>query len=554
MDECGGNCYEDEVEDDDDDEVEGEVMMGEAAIIGGEEVIGDAVTVGREVTINQPRPSDETASTAPSGAPPTTDSTPPPQQPASPRRPRNLDAGTAQYWQEQGLFFGNEPGEDPPDRTWECHHTFITAKVDFIDTIKTASTAANMECSRCWSAVYPEVNLPKKISPGGVKMVAGLTRNGILRARGVTGRRGRTTARVGRNRVPTAGELAGHPMPGVVWRLDLGLDDHFTAAAAGGGSGTSSASQTQEHAIIDTYGDVIMVDADPPSLTFSAPLPFSGAASEGPGSMDMDFNYNNESLSSSAPQHSHAFPLTFNLSNKHDYYRDHNNSQGASNPLASESPFSFAYECTSCNMLLCETCKEIIKPPTSEPETPEPVAPPQEVLQPPARDIPAIVAAVRAPTPAPPPEPVPGTALAQGIEVAARDTEAQEIEMQRLDNAVVSPIMLENLENSGNGWSAGAATPARAASTVAESPYAAPTPPAPYQSPTNNPLDVLTPTALSPLSPPGFRDGETDEGPPLFPLTPTWDVEYLLDPVDEEAARILHEASLRDLIVEPGMG
>ncbi|KAI4960869.1 hypothetical protein J4E86_002495 [Alternaria arbusti] len=62
-----------------------------------------------------------------------------------PAPPRNLDAGGPRYWEDQDLDFGEEPGEDHQDRSWNCDHSFETYRIPLAKALINDS-AAEMEC------------------------------------------------------------------------------------------------------------------------------------------------------------------------------------------------------------------------------------------------------------------------------------------------------------------------------------------------------------------------------------------------------------------------
>lgn len=375
MDECGGNCYEDDDEDVQEDEEDSDAASVITAVIGDPPI----AAVTRPLT---PHPDEQ-----PDEQPVHPISLPEPSPPAPSENPvprrRNLDAGSPAYWESRGLFFGNEPGEDPPDRTWLCSHTFVTAKVDFEETIKGTATAAGMECSRCWSAVYPEVNLPKKVSPGGVKMVAGWSRTVANRLRGIGRGRGRNARAGGVGRQSVGGvhidgqrahdvardhircDAAVHSHEGMHWHLDLGLDH---------GSGSSSADAGPTPAIVDFDGDLVMLEdvslIPARSASFSEPMTASSSA---PFASSLSTTI----LSSSAPHLNAPFSEVFApIATKSDVplHLVPNLTSFKSSKLpqsyvnAKPSPFSFAYECTNCGMLVCETCKAVVLQPSPSSE------------------------------------------------------------------------------------------------------------------------------------------------------------------------------------------
>lgn len=368
MDECGGNCYED----DDENIIEDGEDSDTTSIITA---IMDDTPITPTTRPLTPHPDEHPVHPI---SPP--DPNPPaPSENPVPRR-RNLDAGSPAYWESRGLFFGNEPGEEPPDRAWLCSHSFVTAKVDFEDTIKGTATAAGMECSRCWSAVYPEVNLPKKVSPGGVKMVAGWSRNVANRLRGIGRGRGRN-ARVGgmgrqsvgnahidgqtaqdvaRDHIRCDAAVPSHE--GMHWHLDLGLDY---------GLGSSSADVSPAPAIVDFEGDLVMLEdvssAPARSSSFSAhttassPVPLTSnfsatLASSSTPHLNATFSEVFAPISIKSDVPLHLVPNLTSLTNSSTLHQDHMDTK--------DSPFSFAYECTNCGMLVCETCKAVAMPPS----------------------------------------------------------------------------------------------------------------------------------------------------------------------------------------------
>ncbi|KAF2194937.1 hypothetical protein K469DRAFT_743654 [Zopfia rhizophila CBS 207.26] len=313
MDECGGNCYEDEDEDDevnDDDEDEPETQNTDAPVVAVSDA-GIAETIGEPST----QPEVESPPVAPT-----------PSQPVL--RPRNLDAGSPSYWESQGLDFGNEPAEDAPDRTWQCYHDFHTAKVSFEESIRNASTATGMECSRCWSHVHPEINLPGKVKAPGTKMVAG-----VGRERG-HGHRGRWLGRAGRAR-------------GQLMRGDAAIGVAFSQSFGGVGEPMEgvepTGNGTEESRVIDTYGrSITMADSSTVRPRRSS---FSGLANVQPWT---SINQPSELYSSSVPHDSHSRNyLSINL-------------DGVADNMASTSPFSFAHECRWCGMLVCDTCRDTL--------------------------------------------------------------------------------------------------------------------------------------------------------------------------------------------------
>ena len=116
-----------------------------------------------------------------------------------PAPPRNLDAGGHRYWENQDLDFGEEPGEDYQDRSWNCIHRFETYTIPLAKALVNDS-AAEMECVKCWCSIHPEIEAPKtaadyetkpRIIPAGtVRRTARGFRRGNGRQRGYGRARG----------------------------------------------------------------------------------------------------------------------------------------------------------------------------------------------------------------------------------------------------------------------------------------------------------------------------------------------------------------------------
>ncbi|ORY14915.1 hypothetical protein BCR34DRAFT_202190 [Clohesyomyces aquaticus] len=343
-DECGGNCYEDEDEDLDEDEeweenlepVNTELDLPPPAVDGTAPaeavvVLTEEGSAAPDTTAPVAEPS--TAATQTTEAPPATQT----QPSQTPRRPRNLDSRPALVWQELDLDFGDEPSEDAPDRIWACSHKFETAKVSFADSVHRGSSAIRMECSKCWSHVHAEMKVPLTTKPAETRIVAGMTRGAAARRGGGLnhgrGRLVRGDAMVGLGAEASASSAS----------LPLPLTQSFPVTS------TSTQSELMEDVkytsptilpIMDIYGNRIQTSA-------SEVQPRRRRASF--------------SFSTSTPPSFGLFPQL-----------DGPSDLDILNP---ESPFSFAYECRWCSILVCETCKEELLPKPKEPEPePEPVS------------------------------------------------------------------------------------------------------------------------------------------------------------------------------------
>jgi hypothetical protein len=239
----------------------------------------------------------------------------------------NLDIASAEYWDARGTTFGREPAEEPPDRAWSCQHHFETAEIDFEQSLKDAYRVTGMECTRCWSTVYPEISLPQKMSnPGGVRMAGGF-RGGESRTRS-RDRGPRHEHTHGRARTPLG---TGRRATGMHQPLDLAVGGHVVVNTSANGN-----SLAPPQVIVDECGDVIMAGSDSYTVQRSMSIPGdSGFASlYQPMTTKNDFTQ----LSTSAPQ-----KTEFTFRSEIAY-----------------PPFSFAAECSYCGIILCEPCKDTV--------------------------------------------------------------------------------------------------------------------------------------------------------------------------------------------------
>ncbi|KAF2476889.1 uncharacterized protein BDR25DRAFT_251318 [Lindgomyces ingoldianus] len=304
-DECGGNCYEDEDEDFDEDEDE------EVSIQQSPDNVAAPPVPGSTEELAEP------ATAAESTTQPPVISIPTPAQPI--RRPRNLDNRPAHYWQEN-FHFGDEPNEEPPDRTWQCHHKFDTAKVSFEESIRSAPTATRMECSKCWTHVHPEMKVPLTNKPVQARIVAGMSRERSTTRRGGMqhgrGRLVRGDANLGMS-VTASASVSNTSLPLPLSQSFPGATTtHFPEPMEGVQFTSTPTSSTP---IIDIYGRPIFASNTSTSI----------------------------SNSNSVNQHPNR-RYSFSTPPQFDGPLD----------LAPQTPFSFAYECQYCGILVCEPCKE----------------------------------------------------------------------------------------------------------------------------------------------------------------------------------------------------
>ena len=228
-------------------------------------------------------------------------------QPAPP--PRNLDAGSHNYWGRQDLFFGDEPTDDIQDRAWSCTHSFSTYKIPLGKVIATNPSALEMECTKCWRPIHPK--LEWTFSPG-TKARTIMHAPTDLRDRGV---------RRGRARVP-------YVTPRGLYRADatVGTAPHLTAPLSRMSQSVPPRDSVPmddvrfTDRVEDTYGNVVSCrELDPPRHA----------------SLD----------TISIVQHRSGKPASLGIKTVSEVF------------TATTPRISFAHECRNCSLLVCESCK-----------------------------------------------------------------------------------------------------------------------------------------------------------------------------------------------------
>jgi hypothetical protein len=261
--------------------------------------------------------------------------------------PRNLDGGSSRYWEYQDVDFGDEPTDMIQDRSWDCYHDFTRVKVSLADSLKAPPTG--MECMKCWAPIQPEVQMPSNINNGGVQIIANsLNGMGLCGGRG-RGRGGRAF-RGGRDRPAVR---AHHQR-----RRSLFLGSDSTRPNSFGEilvshsqpnlfpfnnpfSQTTSANGVH---VVDTYGNTIHTTETPA---------FPRRASEDVIMQDSEDNTADRRLgwmTPVAPAFSRA--LKANI----EAVRPSASSPPPGFHNTNTPPFSFAYQCESCDLLLCYPC------------------------------------------------------------------------------------------------------------------------------------------------------------------------------------------------------
>lgn len=299
--ECDRGCYEEDDYDSDeepdqesDNEQPGPESQpsenSEPSVVAEEAISGEAsvqLAESTETTQDVQKPEEST-----------TPAEPPPQP--TPRF-RNLDGGSARYWEGQDLDFGHEPTDYDQDNHWDCTHTFETAKISLVESLRNAPAAIGMECMKCWSPIHPEVSMP--VNTGSSRIVSAAASGRLSRGRG----RGRGRLRGLRRMRNTVRNPLRADFSGSVPEFSfLSQSPAFSAPMEG-----VEFTDPQPERVLDTYGNTIRAAPEP--------------ARDRRASFDFD------------------------ITNK---------------PLhlaTSSAPFSFAFECETCLLLVCNACKDALE-------------------------------------------------------------------------------------------------------------------------------------------------------------------------------------------------
>lgn len=184
-------------------------------------------------------------------------------------RPRNLDGGSARYWENQDLQFGDEPNNDIQDRFWDCYHSFTPYTVALASSISRQPLALEMECVKCWCAIRPAIETPQKPINVPTKTVH-MPGNGVItgRARGGHGLRGHGRPMVARLRP------AAYLPPRGLFRSDatIGTAQHLTATLTPTDRGsTNIMPRPMEDAQFEADLDAAMTDGEIVSVPANQP-------------------------------------------------------------------------------------------------------------------------------------------------------------------------------------------------------------------------------------------------------------------------------------------
>jgi hypothetical protein len=250
-------------------------------------------------------------------------------------RPRNLDGGGSSYWESQSLDFGDEPGEDPLDSTWNCSHHFNTYKIDFAEALVRDSSDDTLECMRCWCTIYPEIRQPRAVlSKGQAKTISmGSRVTGTSTERVISRRYGR--GRRQRRYVPPHSLFrADATMGAALYRtrtasslLSQSVPDHAMSYAE------AEHLNHDTDRVVDIYGNII----------FSAEPEQQRRAS-----MD-DHDH-----------HVSTLPAQ-DLTGKSSPSLLLNTASTLSNVFTTPNPqANFAYECLQCSWLVCVSCRDAV--------------------------------------------------------------------------------------------------------------------------------------------------------------------------------------------------
>jgi hypothetical protein len=307
---CSGNCYEYE-EDDDDDESDGPPEEHDE-----DEIPPNANNVSAIPTETSQIQdvAEEIATTTPQPAP----------------QSRNLDAGGRRYWENQDLDFGDEPGEDYQDRSWNCDHDFEAYTITLAKALRNDSST-EMECVKCWCSIHPEIQAPNATSNDQAKVKtvpasAGRATRGL--ARGLTRGYGRGRARGRERYIPPRGLFQADGAIGTAPHLTTTVSSPLSQSVPTRQTSPMEDVQYSSDSVVDTYGNIIATsEIELRRRVSDEAFPRDIVPPQEPTTGNVQYT---------SKETSTIFPTTITTK------------------------FSLAHECVTCGMLVCTSCRNAI--------------------------------------------------------------------------------------------------------------------------------------------------------------------------------------------------
>ncbi|KAL1600585.1 hypothetical protein SLS60_006971 [Paraconiothyrium brasiliense] len=230
-------------------------------------------------------------------------------------RVRNLDGGSGAYWADQDLDFGDEPTDDYQDRSWDCYHDFGTARIKMKDAFRHDAQDYQMECMKCWATVHPEVVMP-------------------------------ASARGGKSKITTAVSSASRAIR-IPSRRRTGMTQHARRRAMGSLRGTQSMDHLEATA----------------SLLSSSPASFSSAVIYH-DSLQVEHQQAFDGSAAARVVDLYGNTIATAQEENVDEHKPEWDQVGEDksglNFATNSTPFSFAYECYDCGLLVCHRCKDAL--------------------------------------------------------------------------------------------------------------------------------------------------------------------------------------------------
>jgi len=257
----------------------------------------------------------------------------------------NLDGGSSRYWENQDHDFGGEPNGQYYDQSWACDHSFNTALVNLADSLLKAPSATSMECMKCWGAIHPEIKMSRSIDSCGVRSVTYIEGPMSMRGRG-PGRR--LSRRAGVRAHPY---LMRNPFNGQSDTTRASSVPNFTLHSQPTDSVQNKPFSPPAAAgveqVIDTYGNII--------TTTETPTPRRRASTDAT-MLDVHLLDRLEPEWLPATHSAMRIPPVTTIPHQTSPPPIHKHSPIS---LATNStPFSLAYQCSNCDILVCSTCKD----------------------------------------------------------------------------------------------------------------------------------------------------------------------------------------------------
>lgn len=209
-----------------------------------------------------------------------------------------------------------------------CYHSFESHKVTLRDSLIDTSTTqtSGTECMRCWGTTHPEIDFYRLAKSDHLKVVPAGAHSVVGASRTRSHNQARSAARNSNDTLKR--ELSGYTAS--VPDLNSPLVDQFSTPLLHENRVWFPTPSVESTSVVDTYGNCIATAEEPPRKRRRYSI-------GSPGHDEM------------AIQPTEPLQLDPASSSK---------SKRSLSQMKTSAPFRLAYRCTTCTLMVCETCKD----------------------------------------------------------------------------------------------------------------------------------------------------------------------------------------------------